>query len=62
MEDKTERMLSIEAAARYLGVSSASVRRLVRDGALPHARYLGALHFRRGDLDEFVNEHLIEAA
>ena len=38
-----ERLLSVEAAARYLGTTVWAVRCLVWDGALPHVR-LGRRH------------------
>ena len=63
MDDETPLgMLSIEMAAKYLGVSVNSVRRLAKEGDLPHARYVGKLHFRLVDLDLFVDCHTVEAA
>ena len=49
------RLVNARTAARVLGVSVYTVRRLARAGALPARRFRpgGDLRFRVGDLDEF---------
>ncbi|NUQ66505.1 MAG: helix-turn-helix domain-containing protein [Pirellulales bacterium] len=46
--------VSIMDAAVYLGVSSDTVRRLVRSGLLPHARIGNSIRVRRIDLDAYL--------
>ena len=48
--------LSIPDAGTYLGVSSDTVRRLVRAGELPHARIGNSIRIRRVDLEEYLQE------
>lgn len=47
-------VLSIPQAALYLGVSSDTVRRLVRGGTIPHARIGNSIRIRRADLDAYI--------
>lgn len=46
-------------AARHIGVSESTLRRLYQDGKLPCVKFTdvkgGALGFRRKDLEEFVD-------
>ena len=44
----------ITDAGLYLGVSADTVRRLVRSGALPHARIGNSIRIRRTDLDTYL--------
>jgi excisionase family DNA binding protein len=44
--------IDADSAARLLGVSTTSVRRLARSGELPHARVGGLLRFDRAAIDE----------
>jgi excisionase family DNA binding protein len=60
--DSSTGMFSVEEAARFLGVSSHSVRRLAQSGELQSVRYLNRLMFRHEALDEFVDRHTVEAA
>jgi excisionase family DNA binding protein len=46
--------VTIVDAGRYLGVSADTVRRLVRSGALPHARIGNSIRIRRADLDNYL--------
>jgi excisionase family DNA binding protein len=48
--------LSITDTGRYLSVSVDTVRRLIRDGKLPHARIGNSIRVRRTDVDAFLNE------
>jgi excisionase family DNA binding protein len=47
--------VSITDAAMYLGVSADTVRRLVRGGAIPHARIGNSIRIRRSDLDGYLD-------
>jgi excisionase family DNA binding protein len=50
------RWLEIDAVARVLGVSPSTVRRLIREGALPCFRFRRrALRIAAADLVRFVN-------
>ena len=46
--------LSVPEAAGYLGVSTASVWRLLKSGDLPRTRILGRTVIRRSDADAFL--------
>jgi excisionase family DNA binding protein len=46
--------LTLGAAAVYLGVSTATLRRWTREGVIPASRYAGALHYKLVDLDNFI--------
>jgi excisionase family DNA binding protein len=46
----------ITDAGRYLGVSADTVRRLVRAGAIPHARIGNSIRIRRTDLDKYLED------
>jgi excisionase family DNA binding protein len=48
--------VSIPDAARYLGVSADTVRRLIRGGALPHARIGNSIRIRRADLETYLQD------
>ena len=48
--------LSIPDAGTYLGVSSDTVRRLVRAGEIPHARIGNSIRIRHVDLEEYLQE------
>ena len=47
-------VLSIPQAGSYLGVSSDTVRRLIRGGTIPHARIGNSIRIRRADLDSYI--------
>jgi excisionase family DNA binding protein len=51
------RLIQIKEAAAILGVSLVTVRRLVRDGSLPHIRINGRLYFRLNELYAYVEAH-----
>lgn len=46
--------VSIAGAGTYLGVSTDTVRRLVRSGTIPHARIGSSIRIRRADLDAYL--------
>ncbi|MHC4766003.1 MAG: helix-turn-helix domain-containing protein [Planctomycetota bacterium] len=48
--------LSIPDAGTYLGVSSDTVRRLVRAGEIPHARIGNSIRIPRVDLEEYLQK------
>ncbi|MHC4421483.1 MAG: helix-turn-helix domain-containing protein [Planctomycetota bacterium] len=48
--------LSIPDAGTYLGVSSDTVRRLVRAGEIPHARIGNSIRIRHVDLEEYLQD------
>jgi excisionase family DNA binding protein len=54
--------LTIEEAARYLGVSVGFLRKLVRRNDISHARYGNRLHFRPVDLNMYIERNLYEVA
>ena len=51
-------VLSISQAGAYLSVSPDTVRRLIRNGTIPHARIGNSIRIRRADLDGYL-EHQI---
>jgi len=46
--------LSVTDAGKYLGVSSDTVRRLVRSGVVPHARIGNSIRIRCADLETYL--------
>lgn len=48
--------LNYDDAAKYLGVSSRTVRRWTSAGLLPHAKYAGRVYFREAFLRDFIEE------
>jgi excisionase family DNA binding protein len=54
-------VVKLDEAARYLAVSTVTVRRLVASGELPVARYAGKMTFRVDDLEGFIDAHTVEA-
>ena len=51
-------VLSIPEAGIYLNVSSDTVRRLIRKGAIPHARIGNSIRIRRADLDGYLERQV----
>lgn len=47
-------ILLIDEAAQYLKVSDRTLRRMAKDGEIPHFRIRGILHFRQIDLDKHI--------
>ena len=50
-----------QKAARHLRVSSTTVYRLVKDGALPCRRIGEALRFTRSDVETLLETHALDA-
>lgn len=55
-DGKPTAVLDTLEAAAYLGVSEPTLRRLIRDGEVPHIRIGRALRFRVADLDAYLNK------
>ena len=53
-EGVPKRLLPIEAAAEYLGVSRATVERLVFRGELPTVKIAGSTRYDVEDLDAYI--------
>ena len=53
-EGMARRLLSIGAAAEYLGVSRATIERLVFRGGLPMVKVGGSTRYDVNDLDGFI--------
>lgn len=56
-----ESLFTITQVARHLRVSSTTVYRLVKDGALPCRRIGQALRFRRSDVETLLETHALDA-
>lgn len=57
-----DELLSVEDVTRILKVSKATVRRWCRQGKLPAARIGKAYRVRKGDLDEWYEQKLLQHA
>lgn len=55
-------LMTVEATAAYLGTSPRHVQRLYRERRLPHVRVGGKVRFDRAALDEWIEQHRVEAA
>ncbi len=53
--DRTRRLVPVEAAAEYLGVSRATVERLVHRGELPFIKISGSTRYDVDDLDGYID-------
>ena len=51
---RSQRLLPVGAAAHYLGVSRATVERLVYRGELPIAKVAGSTRYDVVDLDDYI--------
>lgn len=51
-----EKLMNVEEAADYVGLSSFTVRRLAKNGALPAAKIGRAYRFKREDIDSYLRE------
>jgi len=51
------RLLAVEAAAEYLGVSRATVERLASRGELPVVKVCGSTRYEIGDLDGYIDRN-----
>ena len=52
-----QRLMSVEAAAEYLGVSRATVERLVYRGELPIVKIARATRYDIDDLDRYIENN-----
>jgi excisionase family DNA binding protein len=50
------KLMNVEEAAGYVGLSSFTVRRLAKNGALPAAKIGRAYRFKREDIDSYLRE------
>jgi excisionase family DNA binding protein len=51
------RLLPVEAAAEYLGVSRATVERLASRGELPVVKVCGSTRYEIGDLNGYIDRN-----
>lgn len=57
----TNRLLSPDEAAEFLGVSRATVYRLMKDRDIAYSQVCGRRRFRLRDLETFVDSRLVKA-
>ncbi|MDQ2726808.1 MAG: helix-turn-helix domain-containing protein [Actinomycetota bacterium] len=53
--DRTRRLVPVETAAAYLGVSRATIERLVHRGELPFVKVGGSTRYDVDDLDGYID-------
>ena len=53
-DDNFRRLVPVDTAAKYLGVSRATVERLVHRGELPIVKIGGSTRYDVGDLDDYI--------
>jgi excisionase family DNA binding protein len=51
---KHRHLLTVDQVAGFLAVSTKSVRRMIKDGRLPHHRISGSVRVSAADLDAFI--------
>lgn len=57
-----QRLMDVEEAANYVGLSTFTVRRLAKHGALPAAKIGRAYRFKKEDIDSYLrNQYKGEA-
>lgn len=49
-----QKLMDVEEAADYVGLSTFTVRRLAKNGALPAAKIGRAYRFKREDIDTYL--------
>lgn len=49
-----DRLMSVEQTSEYVGLSTFTVRRLAKQGALPAAKIGRAYRFKRDDIDSYL--------
>lgn len=49
-----QRLMDVEEAADYVGLSTFTVRRLAKNGALPAAKIGRAYRFKKEDIDSYL--------
>ncbi|GAA0844472.1 hypothetical protein GCM10008915_47350 [Bifidobacterium pullorum subsp. gallinarum] len=52
-------ILDFQEGVRYLKVSESSLRRMVKDGEVPHFRQRGNIYFRQMDLDKHIENRIV---
>jgi len=52
------RHMTVAECAQYLRSSSSTVRRLIRDGEIPHASVRGHLILRQQDVDAYLDRQI----
>lgn len=50
------KLMNVEEAALYVGLSNFTVRRLAKQGSLPAAKIGRAYRFKREDIDSYLRE------
>lgn len=50
------KLMNVDEAANYVGLSSFTVRRLAKQGSLPAAKIGRAYRFKREDIDSYLRE------
>lgn len=56
------KLWDVDDTAQYIGLSSFTVRRLAKQGALPAAKIGRAYRFRREDIDAYLREQYSKVA
>lgn len=51
-----EKLMNVQEAASYVGLSSFTVRRLAKNGLLPAAKIGRAYRFKKEDIDSYIRE------
>lgn len=57
----SNRLLSPAEAANFLGLSRATVYRLMSENQISYSQVCGRRRFRQRDLDDFVEQRLVAA-
>lgn len=60
--EETNKLWQVDDVATYVGLSSFTVRRLARKGAIPAAKVGRAYRFRRDDIDAYLREQYAKGA
>jgi len=51
-----EKLMDVEDAAAYFGLTEYTVRKMARDGNIPAAKVGRAYRFRKEDIDSFIQQ------
>lgn len=49
-----EKLMDVNETARYVGLSTFTVRKMAKDGSLPAAKIGRAYRFKRDDIDAYM--------
>lgn len=52
-------IFDFQEGMRYLKVSESSLRRMVKDGEVPHFKQRGNIYFRQMDLDKHIENRIV---